>query len=74
MTIPLIVLAVLSIIGGFVNIPEVFTHGGERLTEFLSPVVIQQRESNSQSFDRMVADGINNGYCCCCHSHCMAEI
>jgi NADH-quinone oxidoreductase subunit L len=39
MTIPLIVLAVLSIIGGFVNIPEVFTHGGERLTEFLSPVI-----------------------------------
>jgi NADH-quinone oxidoreductase subunit L len=39
MTIPLIVLAVLSIIGGFVNIPEMFTHGGERLTEFLSPVI-----------------------------------
>ncbi|HTM92344.1 MAG TPA: proton-conducting transporter membrane subunit, partial [Flavisolibacter sp.] len=39
MTIPLIVLAVLSAIGGFINIPEVFTHGGERLTEFLAPVV-----------------------------------
>ena len=39
MTIPLIVLAVLSIIGGFVNIPEVFTHGGEKLTELLSSVI-----------------------------------
>ncbi len=39
MTIPLIVLAVLSIIGGFVGIPEVFLHGGDRLGEFLSPVI-----------------------------------
>jgi NADH-quinone oxidoreductase subunit L len=38
MTIPLIVLAILSAIGGFVNVPAVFG-GGERLTEFLSPVV-----------------------------------
>jgi NADH-quinone oxidoreductase subunit L len=39
MTVPLIILAVLSIIGGFVNIPAVFTKGGEKLTEFLSPVI-----------------------------------
>jgi NADH-quinone oxidoreductase subunit L len=39
MTIPLIVLAVLSVIGGFVNVPEVFAKGGEKLTEFLSPVI-----------------------------------
>ena len=39
MTIPLIILAVLSIIGGFVGIPEVFMHGGDRLGEFLSPVI-----------------------------------
>jgi NADH-quinone oxidoreductase subunit L len=39
MTIPLVVLAILSVIGGFVNIPEVFTHGGERLTQFLAPLV-----------------------------------
>ena len=39
MTIPLIVLAVLSIIGGFVGVPEVFVHGGERLSQFLSPVI-----------------------------------
>jgi NADH-quinone oxidoreductase subunit L len=39
MTVPLIILAVLSFMGGFVNIPEVFSAGGERLTEFLSPVI-----------------------------------
>ena len=39
MTIPLIILAVLSIIGGFVGIPEVFMHGGDKLSEFLSPVI-----------------------------------
>ncbi|HEY5772086.1 MAG TPA: NADH-quinone oxidoreductase subunit L [Chitinophagaceae bacterium] len=39
MTVPLIILAALSIVGGFVNIPEVFTKGGEQLTAFLSPVI-----------------------------------
>ncbi len=39
MTIPLIILAVLSIIGGFVGIPEVFMQGGDKLGEFLSPVI-----------------------------------
>jgi NADH-quinone oxidoreductase subunit L len=39
MTIPLIVLAVLSIVGGIVGVPEVFIHGGEKLSQFLAPVV-----------------------------------
>ena len=39
MTIPLVVLAVLSVIGGFVGIPELFMHGGEKLAAFLEPVV-----------------------------------
>ena len=39
MTIPLIVLAVLSIIGGFVGVPEVFVQGGEKLAAYLAPVV-----------------------------------
>ncbi|MBP6215169.1 MAG: NADH-quinone oxidoreductase subunit L [Chitinophagaceae bacterium] len=38
-TIPLIVLAVLSIIGGFVGIPEVFMNGGDRIGAFLAPVI-----------------------------------
>lgn len=39
MTIPLIILAILSIIGGFVGIPEVFMQNADRLGEFLSPVI-----------------------------------
>ncbi len=39
MTIPLIVLAILSVVGGFVGIPELFMHGGEILSNYLSPVV-----------------------------------
>jgi NADH-quinone oxidoreductase subunit L len=36
MTLPLIILAVLSIIGGFVGVPALFTHGGEKLADFLA--------------------------------------
>ena len=39
MTVPLIILAVLSVIGGFVGIPEVFATDGNKLGEFLSPVI-----------------------------------
>jgi NADH-quinone oxidoreductase subunit L len=39
MTIPLIILAILSIVGGWIGVPELFMHGGEKLSDFLSPVV-----------------------------------
>jgi len=39
MTIPLIVLALLSVVGGFVGVPEIFIQGGEKLSAFLAPVV-----------------------------------
>lgn len=39
MTVPLVILALLSIVGGLINIPEVFMHAGEKLTAFLSPVI-----------------------------------
>ena len=39
MTVPLIVLAVLSVIGGFVGVPEAIAAGGDKLTGFLSPVI-----------------------------------
>jgi NADH-quinone oxidoreductase subunit L len=42
MTIPLIILAVLSVVGGFVGVPEAFMSGGDKLTEFLSPVIAIQ--------------------------------
>ncbi len=39
MTIPLVILAILSVIGGFVGVPELFIEGGEILKNFLSPVI-----------------------------------
>jgi len=39
MTVPLIILAILAIVGGFVRVPEIFAHGGERINEYLAPVV-----------------------------------
>ena len=38
MTIPLIVLAILAVIGGWIGIPGSLVHGGHRLSEFLLPV------------------------------------
>jgi len=40
-TIPLIILAILSVIGGWIGIPEIFMHGGHRLEAFLAPVFAQ---------------------------------
>jgi NADH-quinone oxidoreductase subunit L len=39
MTIPLIILAVLSLIGGFVGVPDVLMQGGDKLAAFLAPVI-----------------------------------
>ncbi|HYC39513.1 MAG TPA: NADH-quinone oxidoreductase subunit L [Chitinophagaceae bacterium] len=39
MTIPLVILALLSFAGGFVNVPSVFAAGAEYLSAFLSPVI-----------------------------------
>ena len=38
MTVPLIILAILAIVGGFIGIPEVFVQNGNKLGAFLSPV------------------------------------
>ena len=43
MTIPLIILAILAIVGGWIGIPEVFMHGGHRLEAFLEPVFAQSK-------------------------------
>src|SRR6188508_843306 len=49
MTVPLIILAILSIIGGFVGIPEVFAAGGDKLTPFLSSVIATNHHPVSRS-------------------------
>src|SRR5690606_7377962 len=46
MTVPLIVLAVLSIVGGFVGIPELFMKNAHRLNQFLLGVVVPQGETH----------------------------
>ena len=40
-TIPLIILAFLSIVGGLVGIPEIFVHDGHKLQQFLNPIFSQ---------------------------------
>ncbi|MCW3093860.1 MAG: NADH-quinone oxidoreductase subunit [Ferruginibacter sp.] len=40
-TFPLIILAILAVIGGWIGIPEVFMHGGHRLEAFLEPIFAQ---------------------------------
>jgi NADH-quinone oxidoreductase subunit L len=37
-TIPLIVLAILAVAGGWINIPEVFMNNGDKLAQFLEPI------------------------------------
>ena len=38
MTVPLVILAILSAVAGFVGIPELFAHGAHKLNTFLTPV------------------------------------
>lgn len=54
MTIPLIVLAVLSMVGGFVGVPEVFVSGGEKLGEFLSPIIPQMHPTIEHSTELLL--------------------
>jgi len=56
MTIVLVILAILSIIGGFVGIPAVIMKGGDKLTEFLAPVIpvrMEEPVSSSTEFSLM---------------------
>ena len=48
MTIPLIILAILSVVGGFVGIPEVFAPNSHALQHFLAPVIIKPAETTDR--------------------------
>jgi NADH-quinone oxidoreductase subunit L len=61
MTIPLIILAVLSIIGGFVGIPELFMHGGDKLSAFLSPVIAAHGEHTVSHATEYMLMGLSTG-------------
>jgi NADH-quinone oxidoreductase subunit L len=59
MTIPLIVLAILSAVGGFFGIPEVFAHNAHALEKFLAPVfehsaALQQKHEIAHSTELMM--------------------
>jgi NADH-quinone oxidoreductase subunit L len=43
-TFPLIILAILAVVGGWIGIPEIFLHGGHRLEAFLEPVFAQSND------------------------------
>ncbi|MGV3656575.1 MAG: NADH-quinone oxidoreductase subunit L [Chitinophagaceae bacterium] len=58
MTIPLVILAILSIIGGFVGVPELFMHGGEKLTEYLSPIIKPHDELHIEHSTEWILIGI----------------
>jgi NADH-quinone oxidoreductase subunit L len=60
MTVPLMVLALLSAIGGFIGIPEVL-HGGNFLREFLSPVITSQTEIHLSHSVEYALMGISTG-------------
>jgi NADH-quinone oxidoreductase subunit L len=57
-TIPLIVLAVLAAVGGFVNVPEVFG-GNAKLHEFLSPVITTEKTFELTSSKDFMLMGIS---------------
>ena len=49
MTIPLVILAILAVVGGLIGIPEVFVHGGHKLEAFLAPVFAQSNALQEKS-------------------------
>jgi len=49
MTVPLMILAVLSVIGGFVGIPDSIWRGGDKFSEFLAPVMAKHAEEGTQA-------------------------
>ncbi len=62
MTLPLIILAVLSIAGGWIGIPEVIREGGDYLSAFLAPAVSSiPHEHHLSHSDEYLLMGISTG-------------
>jgi NADH-quinone oxidoreductase subunit L len=61
MTVPLIILAVLCVIGGFVGIPEVFATGGDKITDFLSPVIAKHEGHEVSHSTEYMLMGLSTG-------------
>ncbi len=59
MTIPLIILAALSVVGGFVGVPEAIMQGGDKLTAFLSPVIAKSEGHHISHTEEYMLMGIS---------------
>ena len=58
-TIVLIILAILSVVGGIVGIPDVFMKGGDKFTEFLAPVIPLKTEAAVSSSTELLLMGLS---------------
>lgn len=58
-TIVLVILAILSVIGGIVGIPDVFMKGGDKLTEFLAPVIPLKTPTTVSSLTELSLIGLS---------------
>jgi NADH-quinone oxidoreductase subunit L len=61
MTVPLILLAVLSLAGGWVGIPEIFKAGGDQLGAFLRPVIPAGAEHHVSHSTEYLLMGLSTG-------------
>ncbi len=61
MTMPLVILAILSIVGGFIGIPEVIMHGGDKLSAFLSPVIATHEGHHIAASTEYMLMGLSTG-------------
>lgn len=61
MTLPLVLLALLSIAGGWVGIPELFVHGGDKLGAFLAPVISAHGEHTVSHSTEYMLMGLSTG-------------
>lgn len=61
MTIPLIILAILSIVGGFVGIPELFVSGGDKIAAFLAPVIAPHEHHTVSHSTEYILIGLSTG-------------
>jgi NADH-quinone oxidoreductase subunit L len=61
MTIVLIILAALSIVGGFIGIPDVIMKGGDKLTQFLSPVIPTKTGEGVSSSTELLLMALSTG-------------
>ncbi len=59
MTIPLMVLALLSVVGGFIGIPEVFAKDAHALHHFLSPVLVTEQAHTMEHSTEYMLMGIS---------------